>query len=78
MDQDVGSGRVGEKRMQGLNGVGGKSDREGEVEKSGALLLSGLVWVWVVVLLLRWGALGEEPDALENKCSTASEDEGVI
>lgn len=44
MDQDIGSGRVGEKRMQGLNGVGGKSDREGEVEKSGALV-SGLVWV---------------------------------
>lgn len=31
-----------------------------------------------MLLLLRRGALGEEPDVLENKCSTASEDEGVI
>lgn len=39
-----------------------------------------LAWCgwWVVVLLLRWGALGEEQDALGNKCSTASKDEGVI
>lgn len=63
--------------MQGLSGVGDKSDREGEVEKSGAWCLARCEW-WVVVLLLRWGALGEEQDALGNKCSPASEDEGVI
>lgn len=32
----------------------------------------------MVMLLPRWGALGEEQDTLGNKCSTASEDIGLI
>lgn len=35
-------------------------------------------WMVVVVLLLRREALGEEQDALGNKCSTTNEDEGMI
>lgn len=43
--------------MQGLNGVGGKSDREGEVEKSGALV-SGLVWVLGGGVAAEMGSIG--------------------
>lgn len=36
------------------------------------------LWMRMAVLLPRWGALEEEQATLGNKCSTASEDIGMI
>lgn len=65
--------RAGQGRAGG-GGVGGMSDRAGEVEEGGALVC-GLAqavaggW-WLVVLLLRWGTSGEEQITFGKKCST--------